>query len=103
MLEYTVDPSRDLSRKRELILNNGTKYIVEQPDGDPYGFWYIRMDHGQVPDVLSGAYTSFEKARRAVEEYLNKTSALKRVAEVKMQELGMSEIAPKEEKEKPRR
>lgn len=38
---------------------------------DPYGFWTIGFDKGQVPEKLRGLYTSAEVARRAVTAYLD--------------------------------
>jgi len=37
---------------------------------DPYGFWHCSYERGPVPEVLSGAYTSFDQAEKAVLGYL---------------------------------
>lgn len=38
---------------------------------DPYGFWVIRYDHGQLPPELADShYTSESAARKAVSEYI---------------------------------
>lgn len=37
---------------------------------DPYGFVTISYEHGSVPEMLKGQYTSFSEASRRVEQYL---------------------------------
>lgn len=54
----------DLMPTRTLVLDNGNEVNVKK---EPvYGFWTIHMKHGQVPDKLTGHYTSFEDAKRAL-------------------------------------
>ena len=38
--------------------------------GDPFGFWFISFERGQIPEKLSGAYTGAEEAIKAVKAYL---------------------------------
>jgi hypothetical protein len=38
---------------------------------DPFGFWSIQPKDGPAPEVLSGRYTSFWDAEKAVEAYMN--------------------------------
>ena len=73
-----VNYGRDFNPNRELLLDNGNKYHVQKRD--PYGHWYIHMDKGRVPDRLSGSYTSFELAKKAVESYV--ALADKKIVEV---------------------
>lgn len=78
------DPTRDLSDKREVLLDNGNKYHVEQQD--PYGFWAVHMDKGQTPDALKGLFTTANKAYTAIQEYVqnNRVGAVHRkVVQVK--------------------
>ena len=62
------DATRDLGRHRTLALENGNK--VHFKCHDPFGFWTVNFDKGQMPDALSGHYTSFEYAEKAVRAYL---------------------------------
>jgi hypothetical protein len=80
MQNFSFDASRDQRTKREVVLSNGNKYYIQCTD--PYGFWKISMDKGQVADVLSGDYTSPEKAEVAIKQYVEKTFAVKKVVEV---------------------
>lgn len=61
------DPSRDMPSTRKVEVPNGPAFLVERKD--PYGFWYVRREHGQVPAKLQGAYTSFEKAELDINTY----------------------------------
>ena len=38
---------------------------------DPYGFWHIKPTKGETPLKLSGSYTSFNQAERALDGYMN--------------------------------
>lgn len=62
-----VDPTRDVPRERTIEF--GTNPFRVRAD-DPYGFWSIHRDKGQVPERLSGHYTSYEKAAQAVDLYI---------------------------------
>lgn len=72
-MDIFSDPERDLSSKREIVLDNGNKYHIQQDPADPYGFWRVHMDKGQVPDHLKGAYTTYPLAKQAVELYVKNT------------------------------
>jgi hypothetical protein len=37
---------------------------------DPYGFWYISLDKGQLPENLRGAYSTFDKAFKDIDRYI---------------------------------
>lgn len=60
--------NKDLLRVRSINLAGGNKINVKRED--PFGFWTISWERGQLPDYLKGQYTSFEEARKAVEAYL---------------------------------
>jgi hypothetical protein len=64
-----TDPSRDLPSIRKIEVSEGSPFLIERRD--PYGFWYVRREHGQVPVKLQGAYTNFEQATLAVKVYMN--------------------------------
>lgn len=58
---------RDLGRQRSIDLGNNKINITSS---DPYGFWTISYQRGQVPESLQGNYTTHEMALKAVELYL---------------------------------
>jgi hypothetical protein len=39
---------------------------------DPYGFWTMHFERGEVPDELKGTYTSFDQCWKRIQIYLNK-------------------------------
>jgi hypothetical protein len=63
------DPKRDLPKERKIEVENGSPFLVRQED--PFGFWYVRREHGQVPEKLQGAYTTFGFANDAVQLHVN--------------------------------
>lgn len=63
------DPERDIPNLRIVHLENGRKLRLERKD--PFGFVHIGWDKGQTPAVISGAYTDFDQARKALENYLS--------------------------------
>jgi hypothetical protein len=62
-----LDPSRDLGKIRTIELGNNKIHLKQK---DPYGFWHVNFDKGQVPNKLKGAYTDFVMAERDVRAYL---------------------------------
>lgn len=67
----------------------GDNQRVIQPEGsskiflnrkDPYGFWYISFERGELPDSLKDAYTTIQMAAHAVDQYLLVSPARKRLA-----------------------
>lgn len=58
----------ETDRTREVLVN-GHKFLVSFTD--PYGYWFIRREHGQIPLLLSGAYTHFSSAKKAIEAYVS--------------------------------
>ena len=62
--EYDKEHS---GKSRKIELDNNTININCE---DPYGFWYISIAKGQIPDKLKGAYTSFDQALRDVNVWL---------------------------------
>jgi hypothetical protein len=59
---------RDLSKTRTLTLQGGNAINITSTD--PFGFWYISWERGQLPEYLRGAYTSASEAEKAVNVYL---------------------------------
>ena len=65
--EDHFDPDKDYPRVQVLELDNN-KMVLKRTD--PYGFIYISFERGQVPESLKGAYTTWEAAKAAVNNYL---------------------------------
>ena len=38
---------------------------------DPYGFWHLTTEKGNVPDILSGEYTSTIEIEKAIVNYIS--------------------------------
>lgn len=64
-----LDPERDIPNRRVIFLGNGREIKLERRD--PYGFVHIVWDAGRVPEALSGTYTDFDQARKALELYVS--------------------------------
>lgn len=61
----------DKDPKEKIHLNlSENDFVVKHRDDDPYGFWWIGREKGQVPEELRGAYTTSELAKNAVQEYI---------------------------------
>lgn len=68
---------KDLSNDRKFILDKNVLHVRKT---DPYGLWHCAYERGQVPSELSGQFTSFDEAKKAVESYLkNRGKELKEV------------------------
>lgn len=55
------------SKKRVFELENGNKLHAVQ--SDPYGFWALHLDKGQLPERFQGQYTNFDAVVKDVERY----------------------------------
>ena len=65
----TFDPDRDLPSNVRLVHTRfGDKIKIERRD--PHHLIYVMWYKGPTPEALSGAYTSFERAREDVLRYL---------------------------------
>ena len=61
-------PYEETAENIRVIETNGAKIFLTRKD--PYGFWFISFEHGQLPDKLTGAYTSAELAAADVDKYI---------------------------------
>lgn len=52
----------------EIELESGNKAIIKQ--SQPDGFWRIHYERGELPEKLSGGYTTAEYAARAVKTHI---------------------------------
>lgn len=66
-----ADQPRDLPNARPMNVAEND-FVVKHRDDDPYGFWWVGREKGQVPEELSGAYTSIEAAQEAVTVHLGR-------------------------------
>lgn len=57
-----------LDSLRTINLTNGNKINLKR--NDPYGFWSVHYERGQVPAQLQGLYTESEIALQAVKAYI---------------------------------
>ena len=62
-------PYDDTAENIRTIETNGAKIFLTRKD--PYGFWSISFEHGQLPEQLTGSYTSAELAAADVDKYLS--------------------------------
>lgn len=58
---------KDKSRIRTFELENGNKLYAKQTD--PYGFWRLNLDKGQLPSWLDQDFNEWGQVLRAVERY----------------------------------
>lgn len=58
---------KDLGRIRYFDLENGNKLIAKQTD--PYGFWRLNLDKGQLPQWLDQDFNEWSQVLKAVEIY----------------------------------
>ena len=66
----TESSGRDLSTIRRYKLDNNNTVIVERTD--PYGFWVMRFERGQMPkDLATAQFTSVIQAELALKNYLH--------------------------------
>lgn len=59
---------RDLPNVRQYDLGNN-KINIERHN--PFGFWKLKLERGQLPEKYRGWYTSVDDARKAVLDYLH--------------------------------
>jgi hypothetical protein len=50
------------------------KNILHARREDPYGFWTLHFERGELPSELKGTFTSFEEAWKVMAPYLTKKS-----------------------------
>lgn len=63
--DYTLDDQ--FERKRSFDLSNGNKLYAERTD--PYGFWRLHLDKGQLPERYLGYYTTWDAVVEDVQRY----------------------------------
>lgn len=58
---------KDKSRIREFTLENGNILYAKQTD--PYGFWRLNLEKGQLPAWLDQDFNEWGQVLKAVERY----------------------------------
>lgn len=53
-------------KSHKIVLPNNVIYLTSE---DPYGFWKISLERGQLPEKYKGGYTSFSMALRDAETW----------------------------------
>ena len=74
-----IDTNRDIPNQRQVYLKNGRVLKLERRD--PYGFIHIIWDKGPTPDIISGAYSDWDKAKDALHAYISSETFTKLVDE----------------------
>lgn len=64
-----LEGPNDITSMREIPLDNGN--ILRAYRENPYGFIKFKLDKGQLPEWMQGAYTSYSEAQKAVQQYLS--------------------------------
>jgi hypothetical protein len=57
----------DLLDRRYIDFGDNTIYATQE---DPYGFWHLSLDKGQLPERYRGSYTTWGDCERAAQIYL---------------------------------
>ena len=70
------------SRFRTIELENGN--ILRLEAKDPYGFIHLSLEHGQLPEDMTGVFTSWFEAERAAERYQSRRKMA--LAEIKIED-----------------
>lgn len=69
-MAYTLQDQlgdKDKDRTRVFLLENGNKLIARQTD--PYGFWRLNLEKGQLPQWLDQDFNEWGQVLRAVDRY----------------------------------
>jgi hypothetical protein len=72
----TLNPRTDESPIADLLPEDENEWLRVVDNfkvvmRNQYGFWEIQPMKGRTPAVLQGQYTSAEKARQAIQNYVN--------------------------------
>lgn len=69
LMDLDGETPRDNGRHRTLALEDGNK--IHFKASDPFGFWSINFERGQLPESLSDqVWTTYDEAEKAVKAYL---------------------------------
>lgn len=90
-IEFTVEHTRE--NEREITSPGSSKIILRRKD--PYGFWYISFERGQIPASLNQAFTAIDRAYEAVQNYLNENANRIRQAERERVRTAKSKAEPR--------
>lgn len=66
---YGHEPGpRDAAAEEIIQMTNGNHIKMQRQD--PFGFIYLSLKNGGLPEKYQGAYTTFAYARQAAQQYL---------------------------------
>jgi hypothetical protein len=68
MQDFDPISPKDLPSIRTIEFE-GNKMTIQRTD--PFGFWYLHLNRGQLPAKLRGAYTSPDLATKDVLRYID--------------------------------
>ncbi len=68
LIDFNHEGPNDITSMREVILENGN--ILRAYRENPYGFIRFKLDKGQLPVFMQGAFTSYISANKALQQYL---------------------------------
>lgn len=75
-MAYTEDfGSNELSNVRSIPY--GTNNAIRAERRDPYGFWHCSLERGPISKELSGVYTSYSEAEKAIKAFLERKNTSK--------------------------
>jgi len=82
----------ETNTKRRVFELDGNKLIAIQ--SDPYGFWQLHLEHGQLPERFQGQYSYWDAVVKDVERY--KTLRAQATAEVQTRPVLRTKIVTKD-------
>jgi hypothetical protein len=53
----------------------GTNNAICAERRDPYGLWHLSLERGPISRELTGAFTSYEEAQKAIQAFLSKKNS----------------------------
>jgi hypothetical protein len=82
--EIIVQNPEDQDGHNRRFVHTKHGFSIKLERRDPYGFVYIVWHSGPTPVAISGAYSDFDTARAAVNNYIN-TETFNKVVEDKVE------------------
>ena len=75
---------KDAGKTRTFVLENGNKLLAKQ--SDPYGFWRLHLEKGQLPQWLDQDFNEWGQVIKAVERYcIQRKEAIAEMAHADLQ------------------
>lgn len=75
-MAYTEDfGSNDAPNIRKIPYGTNNAICAERRD--PYGLWHLSLERGSISKELTGAFTSYEEANKAIKTFLERKNTNK--------------------------